>query len=164
MVTVAPTRTVQDLTTLFNHAGHVLSTRLTVALAGIGLTPRMQCVLQNALEGERTQIQLAELAHLDKTTMVMTIDELESAGYARRELSSTDRRARVIVVTEDGARIASAGQKIVDQVHSEALAELEEQDRKTFLCALTQLVEDHLAMPLDCDRPVRRARTARRRV
>lgn len=162
MATVVPRRTVQDLTGLFNHAGHVLLTRLTVALSESGLTPRMQCVLRNALDGERTQIQLAELTHMDRTTIMLTVDELERVGYARRERSRNDRRARVIVVTEDGARAAEAGQRIVDRVHHETLAELTDGDREVFVGALTQLVEDHLATPVDCGGSVRRQRATRR--
>ena len=51
-----------------------------------------------------TQIQLAERCALDKTTMVVTVDELETAGLAERRPSPTDRRARIIAVTEAGAR------------------------------------------------------------
>jgi len=143
---------------MFNHAGHVLTTRLTAALAEIGLTPRMQCVLVHALGHERTQIQLAELADLDKTTMVVTVDELEKAGYAERRPSSTDRRARIIAVTPAGERIATAGQQIVDRVHGEVLDALPKGERDVFLTALTRLVDGQLSMPVACDRPVRRAR------
>jgi len=48
------------------------------------------------MEAERTQIQIAELAYLDKTTMVVTVDALEKAGLAQRRQSSTDRRARIV--------------------------------------------------------------------
>ncbi|MFD0517293.1 MarR family winged helix-turn-helix transcriptional regulator [Paractinoplanes durhamensis] len=80
----APDRTERDITGLLNMAGHVLSNRLGAALADVDLTPRMQCVLIHALEEERTQIQLAALADLDKTTMVSTVDDLERRGYAER--------------------------------------------------------------------------------
>lgn len=143
---------------MFNHAGHVLTTQLTAALTDIGLTPRMQCVLIHALEQERTQIQLAELVDLDKTTMVATVDALEEAGYAERRPSATDRRARIIAVTPEGARIAAAGQQIVDQVHGDVLAALPQGERDIFTRALSALVDGHLATPVECDRPVRRAR------
>ena len=92
----------RDITGLLNMAGHALSNRLAAALADVDLTPRMQCVLVHALEEERTQIQLAALADLDKTTMVSTVDELEERGLAERRPSATDRRARIIAVTEQG--------------------------------------------------------------
>lgn len=93
-----------DLSYLLDHTSHVLRTRVAAALAEIGLTARMHCVLAHALPEERTQIQLAEMGDMDKTTMVVTVDALERAGLAQRRPSRTDRRARIIAVTEEGAR------------------------------------------------------------
>jgi MarR family transcriptional regulator for hemolysin len=152
-----PARSVPDLTGLLTHAGHVLETQLSAALTEVGLTLRMQCVLRHALAEERTQIQIAELAYLDKTTMVVTVDALEKAGYAERKPSATDRRARIIAVTEAGARIAAEGQKIVDRVHAEALAILTSGDRKSFVDSLSALVDGPLSTPTT-DQPVRRPR------
>ena len=152
-----PAHTVHDLTGYLTHAGHVLETQLSAALAEVGLTLRMQCVLRHALEEERTQIQLAELAYMDKTTMVVTVDALEKAGYAERKPSATDRRARIIAVTEAGAKIAAEGQQIVDRVHAETLAALTAAQRKPFVDALVTLVDGHLATPVEAQ-PVRRAR------
>ncbi|MFG1816987.1 MarR family winged helix-turn-helix transcriptional regulator [Kribbella sp. NPDC049174] len=152
-----PLRTVPDLTGYLTHAGHVLETQLSAALADVGLTLRMQCVLRHALEAERTQIQIAELAYLDKTTMVVTVDALEKAGYAERKPSATDRRARIIAVTEAGAAIAQEGQRIVDRVHAEALEVLAAAQRKPFVDALQELVDGHLSTPVEAQ-PVRRAR------
>jgi len=151
-----PTRTVPDLTGYLTHAGHVLETQLSAALAEVGLTLRMQCVLRHALEAERTQIQIAELAYMDKTTMVVTVDALEKAGYAERKPSATDRRARIIAVTEAGAAIAQEGQRIVDRVHADAVGSLAHAQRRPFLDALKELVDGPLATPVEA--PVRRAR------
>jgi MarR family transcriptional regulator, transcriptional regulator for hemolysin len=154
----APTRTVADLSYLLTHAGHVLSTQMTAAFTEIGITPRAYCVLFHALEEERTQIQLAEISDLDKTTMVVTVDELERAGLAERRPSSTDRRARIIAPTEAGVRTVTEGSKIADRVHREALGSLPEEIREVLVDALTRLVEGHLSLPVESARPVRRAR------
>lgn len=136
----APERTERDVTGLLNMAGHALSNRLTAALADIDLTPRMQCVLVHALEEERTQIQLAALADLDRTTMVGTVDDLERLGLAERRPSVTDRRARIIAVTEKGRLAAEEGQRIVDRVHADALGFLGgADDRRAFVEALGRL-------------------------
>lgn len=162
MDTPVPTRTVKDLTGMLNHAGHVLETQLTAALDEIGLTPRMQCILLNALGAERTQSELAKLAYIDKTTMVVTVDELEKAGYAERRPSSVDRRARIIAVTEAGARIAGEAQTIIDRVHREVISEIPADERKAFVDALTRLVEGRLSTPAEPARAVRRTRQAAR--
>ncbi|MGA5101026.1 MarR family winged helix-turn-helix transcriptional regulator [Streptomyces lavendulocolor] len=158
MTAMSPARTEPDLSFLLDHTSHVLRTRMSAALAEIGLTARMHCVLVHALEEERTQIQLAEIGDMDKTTMVVTVDALEKAGLAERRPSSTDRRARIIAVTEEGARVARRSQEIVDRVHQEALGSLDAGDREVFLRALGQLVEGHLATPVEGPRPARRAR------
>jgi len=81
---MAPRRDSPDLSFLLDHTSHVLRSRMAAALAEIGLTARMHCVLVHALEEERTQIQLAEIGDMDKTTMVVTVDALEAAGLAER--------------------------------------------------------------------------------
>ncbi|MGP4029577.1 MarR family winged helix-turn-helix transcriptional regulator [Actinomadura sp. 3N407] len=154
----SPTRTSPDLSFFLDHTSHVLRSRMTAALAEIGLTPRMHCVLVHALEEERTQIQLAEIGDMDKTTMVVTVDALEKAGLAERRPSARDRRARIIAVTEEGARVAARSQEIADGVHEAALGSLPADEREVFLRALNTLVTGHLATPAESPQPVRRAR------
>src|SRR5450755_3654117 len=129
-----PTRTVLDLSFLLNHASHVLATQMSAAMGEIGLTPRGYCVLFHALQAERTQIELAEIADLDKTTMVVTVDDMEKAGLAERRPSSADRHVLDALPTEQ---------------------------REVLTGALTRLVGGHLATPVDSARPVRRARQSR---
>jgi MarR family transcriptional regulator, transcriptional regulator for hemolysin len=162
MATTPSERAVPDLSFLLAHASHVLATRMTAALAEIGMTPRGHCVLVHAMDRELTQIELAKLSDLDKTTMVVTLDELEEAGYAQRRPSAADRRARIVAVTEAGRQIAAAGQEIVDRVHRDVLQALRPGERDAFPSALTQLVGGHLAAPVECERPVRRARQTRK--
>lgn len=158
MTALTPARTEPDLSYLLDHTSHVLRTQMAAALAGIGLTARMHCVLVHALEQERTQAQLAAIGDMDKTTMVVTVDALEKAGLAERRPSSTDRRARIIAVTEAGAEVAAESQKIVDGVHQRALGAVPEADRAVLLRALTALTEGHLRTPQESPAPARRAR------
>jgi MarR family transcriptional regulator, transcriptional regulator for hemolysin len=160
MTTNAPERTVPDLSFMLAHVAHVLATRMTAAFAEIGITPRDYCVLNHAASGELTQIELARLSDLDKTTMVVTLDELEEGGYAERRPSRSDRRARVVVVTDEGRRLVAAGHEIADRVHQEVLAALPPASRGVFVGSLTQLVGGLLAEPVAGERQVRRARQA----
>jgi MarR family transcriptional regulator, transcriptional regulator for hemolysin len=161
MTVTLPERTAPDLGFLLTHTSHMLNTRLTAALGEIGMTLRGLCVLLHALPGELTQIELARLSDLDKTTMVVTLDELEAAGLAERRPSAADRRARIIAVTEAGARMAAAGQQIIDRVHGEVLASLPAGQGAAFARALEQLADGYLAEPPEGERPVRRRRQAR---
>ncbi|GAB2851917.1 MarR family transcriptional regulator [Actinoallomurus bryophytorum] len=158
MTASAPTRTVLDLSFLFSQASHVLATQMAAAFAETDITPREYCVLFHAQEAERTQIQLAKISDLDKTTMVVTVDELERAGLAERRPSSTDRRARIIAVTKAGEQAVAEGMAVADRVHREVLAALPEDQREVFVNALTGLVGGHLSTPVESEHPVRRPR------
>ena len=145
-----------DLAFLLSQAAHALVTELTARLAELGITPRAHCVLSRALAGERTQTQVAEQCALDKTTMVVTLDALERAGLAERRLSSSDRRARIIAVTEEGERVVAAADAIVALTYSDVLAALPESQREPFLDSLTRLVTGRLSTPPACEKPPRR--------
>jgi MarR family transcriptional regulator for hemolysin len=153
-----PGRQVTDISFLLNHTSHVLATRMAAAFAEIGSTPREYCVLAHALGGQYTQIELATLADLDKTTMLNTMDYLERAGYAERTPSPADRRARIIAVTPAGAALVTAGHAIADRVHREVLDALPEPQREAFAGALASLAAGLLAEPAASGRLVRRAR------
>ena len=147
-----------DLAFLLSTAAHSLQTELTARLEHLGLTPRAQCVLIKALEGEQTQIRLAERCGLDKTTMVVTVDELEKAGLAERRPSPTDRRARIIAVTDAGKALAEEGDALVNGVFADVLDSLPDDERAVFASALSRLVSERLANPPECVKPVRRPR------
>jgi DNA-binding MarR family transcriptional regulator len=147
-----------DLMLLLSQASHALNTELTAGLGAMGFSPRGYCVLSAALEGGLTQNRLAERCNLDKTTMVVTLDELEAAGLAERRASSRDRRARVIAVTPAGERKVAAAGAIVAGVYGDVLASLPADERHAFVGALNRLVGagGRLSTPVACERPVRR--------
>lgn len=152
----APQPLASDLCWLLARASHALTTEFTAALEDSGISPREHSVLATAMTGDFTQTELARLVGLDKTTMVVTVDELEAAGLAERRPSSTDRRARVIAVTPAGERKVRAAEKILDRVREDVLATLAEPDRGVFLRALAQLACGRLAQPVQCAHSVRR--------
>src|ERR687887_1523882 len=145
-----------NLCWLLSRASYTLTTELTAALEGLGISPRAHAVLAAAATGEHTQTQLARMVGLDKTTMVVTLDELEAAGLAERRPSKTDRRARVIAVTAAGrTKVAEAGE-VVARVQDDVLSVLPPREREAFLKALDGLVCGPLSAPAACSRPVRR--------
>jgi MarR family transcriptional regulator, transcriptional regulator for hemolysin len=129
---------------------------MTAQLQALGISSRAHCVLTHALRGELTQSQVAELCALDKTTMVVTMDELERAGLAERRPSSTDRRARIIAVTKAGERSVAEANAIVERIYAEVLGALPAGQRDAFVAGLAQLVGGRLSTPAKCERPVRR--------
>jgi len=149
-----------DLIFLLSQAAHALQTEMTAALEKIGVTPRMHCVLFHAQAGEFTQIQLAERCALDKTTMVVTMDALEQAGLAERRPSPTDRRARIIAVTDAGRTLVRRGDAIVADLYADVLESLPGAQREAFVSALEGLMAGRLAKPAVCETTVRRKRSS----
>lgn len=149
-----------DLLCLLSRATHVLATEVAATLADLGVSQRAYGVLANAMEGELTQIRLAEVCSLDKTTMVAAVDELERAGLAERRASATDRRAHVVAVTPKGRRLVAKARRVVDELYEDVLGTLPARERTAFVDALTRLTEERLASPTPA-KQVRRPRVAK---
>ena len=152
-----------DLSFLLNQAAYAFEARLAGALADHGLSVREYCVLWKADEAERTQQEIAELAGLDKSTLVLTLDKLEAAGLVERRVSDVDRRARVVAVTPRGGGLYLQAREVVDRVTVETLRHLGAKGMHSFVQGLQRLVEDDgpLAAPSHVH-PVRRKQVRRR--
>src|SRR5690242_10201492 len=117
-----------NLAWLLYRAHWALASELAGALAPLGLSARGSHVPRAAMSGEHTQTELAEIVGLDKTTMVVAVDELEKAGLAERTLSPDDRRARIIAVTAAGRRKVAEAEKVKERVQKDVLSELPPDD------------------------------------
>jgi DNA-binding MarR family transcriptional regulator len=147
----------RDLMCLLSQAGHVMMTEVTAGLEELGISQRDYCVLSAALSaGDLSQIRLAELCNLDKTTMVVTMDELEKAGLAERRPDAHDRRARIISVTDAGRQLVADAHKVVEHIYDDVLNSLPAKERDAFMHGLVRLVDGRLSTPVACSRPVRR--------
>jgi MarR family transcriptional regulator, transcriptional regulator for hemolysin len=143
----SPTPPPVDLAYLVNQASYALAARMGEALAELDLTVSQYCVLWKAHEGGRTQIEIAEQAALDKSTVVNEVDRLERAGLAGRQVHPTDRRGRVVVLTDAGVDALGKAHRAVAEVHDEALADLPADRRAAFLEDLAAVVGGVLATP-----------------
>lgn len=162
--TAIPSRLSDDLPWLLARAAFTLGAQLAGALAReLGTTPRTYAVLAAALDAELTQKALADAVGLDKTTMVVALDELQRAGLLTREPSPTDRRVRLIRPTDAGRDLVARARPIVERVQDAAFAALDPATRTTVRDALRQLVTTSLSAPLDCDPPRGRPRRPRGR-
>ena len=146
----------EGLNWLLAWASHALAREMTAALERFSVTPRGHCVLSTALKGEYTQGALATAIGLDKTTMVVTIDELEAHGLAERVPSQHDRRARVIRVTPAGKRMVAKGEREMARIEADVLGSLPARQREVLLDALTSLTRGRLAEPASCEHAPRR--------
>jgi DNA-binding MarR family transcriptional regulator len=141
---------------MLDQANHALGSEVASALAPLDLGQRGFCVLSAALDAELTQTELAGMIGLDKTTMVVTVDDLERKGLAERVPSPTDRRARVIKVTDAGREKVAEGQQIIVNVQDGVLEALPASEREAFVGALMTLVGGRLSTAPACSPPLRR--------
>ncbi|MBV8941791.1 MAG: winged helix-turn-helix transcriptional regulator [Solirubrobacterales bacterium] len=145
-----------NLAWLLYRAHWGLAAELTAALAPLGVSARDYHVLRAALSGEHTQTELAEMIGLDKTTMVVAVDELERAGLAERHPAPDDRRARIIAVTAGGKRKVAEADKVKERVQAEVLGDLSAREAAALIEGLSKLVEGRLSEPAECSPPLRR--------
>jgi MarR family transcriptional regulator for hemolysin len=139
-----------NLNWLLSQAHYALASELAVAFEPLGLTPRGHAVLSAAMTGSHTQKHLAELVGVDKTTMVVTLDELEEEGLARRLAAPGDRRARVVEVTKAGARRVAEANDVAMRVQKNVLSSLQDRGGEALLDGLSELVRNRLAEPAAC--------------
>ena len=156
MAAPSPQCLTSNLAWLLAQASHAYGSEVAVALEPLGLGTRGVCVLSAALGGEFTQTQLAGLVGIDKTMMMVTVDELERLGLAERRQSDADRRARIVTVTQAGMQKLADAQQIVETVQAEILAELPADEREALLSGLLRLVSGRLAEPAQCHPAIRR--------
>lgn len=134
-----PEGLVSNVCWLLSRANWLQKAEIEAALENAGLTARQHQVLTAALGAEHTQTQLANILGLDKTTMMVTLDELERDGLAERRALPSDRRARLVAVTAEGRKLLRKADKAFVEANERVLSRLPEAERSVFLQALERL-------------------------
>jgi DNA-binding MarR family transcriptional regulator len=124
-------------------------TRTAEALGSVGLTPALFALLNviGARDGAIQQ-ELGSVLGIDRSTMVSLVDQLESAGLARRRPSATDRRARQVEITPKGRRLLPRARGLISQVEDEVLAGLTAKERGELLALLRRALDSAPPQPL----------------
>jgi DNA-binding MarR family transcriptional regulator len=127
---------------LFFRLWRASHTRIADGLQSIGLIPASFGLL-NVLGARRgaTQRELGSAMGIDPSTMVSLIDELETAGLAKRRPHPTDRRAREVVITPKGRRLLERGRQMALQVEDEVLGGLSAGERRELLKLLRRALD-----------------------
>jgi DNA-binding MarR family transcriptional regulator len=136
---IPPEALASNICWLLSRANWLQKAEIETALMSTGLTTRQHQVLTAALDAEHTQTQLANILGLDKTTMMVTLDELEREGLAERRPVPSDRRARLVAVTADGRKLLRKADKAFGEANERVLMRLPEAERSVFLQALERL-------------------------
>ncbi|MFF4344994.1 MarR family winged helix-turn-helix transcriptional regulator [Kitasatospora sp. NPDC001540] len=90
----------------------------------------------------RSQLALAQAVSVDKSKLVLVIDELEAAGLVRRRPDPADRRARIVEATDAGRRVLDAAREDVLAIEDHLLADLEPRAQQSLRALLSGLVGD----------------------
>jgi DNA-binding MarR family transcriptional regulator len=127
-------------------AAHV---RAAEALDSVDLTPALFGLLNviGAREGAIQQ-ELGATMGIDRSTMVSLIDQLESAGLAKRRPSATDRRAREVTITPKGRRLLERGRRMISATEDEVLGGLTAGERRELIGLLRRALESAPGQPL----------------
>jgi DNA-binding MarR family transcriptional regulator len=118
-------------------ASHALANEM---LARISLTARQVGILTLVTEsGPMTQTALASSLHLDRTTMVELIDDLEAKGFVERRRCPTDRRAFLIHPTVRGREAKDSAVAVLDDQQRAFLQPLSAAERELLAELLNRL-------------------------
>lgn len=117
--------------------------RMHEAMNGIGLRSRSYSLLAIAASDMRpSQRELSEFLRLYPSQIVALIDELEQRGLVRREPDPNDRRAKVVVATDEGHALAERARETVVESDESWFARIPEHERERFFGALRTLASE----------------------
>lgn len=85
---------------------------------------------------------LAERAQLTKQLMNYLVNYLQEHGYVIRDTDPTDRRAKIIRLTERGQEALRAGSSIIGEIEQEWIERIGEENMKTLRENLELLVNE----------------------
>ncbi|WP_071674684.1 MarR family winged helix-turn-helix transcriptional regulator [Nioella nitratireducens] len=136
---------------IYNMAGHLIRRLNQISVAvfadhmaalGVELTP-VQFAALSAID-TRPGIAQAELAGTiayDQTTLGGVIDRLQQKGLVQREISPTDRRARVLTVTGPGRALLDRIRPEVRALQDDILSGLDEGEKDHLLRLLKKTTD-----------------------
>ena len=87
------------------------------------------------------QGRLAELLEVQPIALTRVIDRLEARGCVERRLSETDRRLRLLVLTDTGQDMVRRLHEVHDRLNSSIVSRLSAADLARFAAALTDVNE-----------------------
>ena len=111
---------------------------------GFGITPVQYAALQTVHnEPGIDQRTLASRIAQDTSTTAGVVDRLEGRGLLRRSASPTDRRVKLLGITQEAQQLLTDMQPQADAAQARMLAPLTEAEKPVFMAMLTRLVQAH---------------------
>jgi DNA-binding MarR family transcriptional regulator len=94
-------------------------------------------------KGSISQHEIGLCTHIDRTTMVAIIDDLEQKGLVERQEHPTDRRSHALVLTAKGKDLIPKGHKLSEAAEKKFLAALSPREQKEVVKLLRKLILSH---------------------
>jgi DNA-binding MarR family transcriptional regulator len=119
-----------------------LENRVIAALAEAGfddITTAQMKLAQRIGPGGTRLTELAEAAQVTKQTAGFLVDQLEKAGWVERRPDPTDRRARLVRISERGQQAMPIAASAIKQIEQEWTEHLGIQQMRQLRQTLTQL-------------------------
>ncbi len=133
----------QTIGYLLQRAHQQLRGNVVAALAGSGLNPgQLLIVAALAAVNDLTQRELIEVTRVEKSSMVIFLNQLEADGWVERRPHPTDGRAFAIHLSEAGrARLGPIGARLA-AAESAFLQPLSDEETRQFADMLRRLVPE----------------------
>lgn len=110
------------------------------ALADVPGGPRGYQVLATSVsEGPKRQLDLAAQLGVDRTVMTYLLDDLEKAELVQRQADPSDRRARLIVPTEQGRETLCELERRLSASEDAVMGSLDDRERMIFRMLLQRI-------------------------
>lgn len=118
----------------------------TTEAHGVSEAKALPLVLIGRLGGEPRQNALAEAVGIEGPSLVRLLDQLEAAGLVIRKEDPTDRRAKVLSLTEAGRSVVARIEADLDRLRKTVFATVSASDLEASL-RVFQAIQDHLDGP-----------------
>lgn len=115
--------------------------------AGFPQKPKYSAVFAQIDPGGSRLTELANRANITPQAMGELVDELEELGYVSRQPDPTDRRAKLIVLTDEGWAAVEAGRQTIVGLEQRITEILGKKGHQQLRELLTKLLAEEQASP-----------------
>lgn len=128
---------------LLNRAAIRIRQMTEEALAPLNIHPKhygLMAVIR--ANGPTTQQAIGDVLKVDRTTMVLLVDDAESRDIVIRNPHPTDRRCHLLSLSENGAKVYEKAHRLVKQVEDEFFSVLREREKDHLVALLGKLFQN----------------------
>lgn len=126
---------------LARRLGQVLMSAVSEAVPQDGLRNEFGLLVAISHVSGIDQKSLAAVMALDVTTIGQLVDALEGKSLVRRVNSATDRRVKLVEITDKGRRLIAEYRPRIIKAQAEVLAVLSEQERRTLTDLIARVIQ-----------------------